>query len=82
MSTPAQTDDEIRTISARLYAADDAALFELVAEHPLDFGCRPIAPGVTKRAAVHPGTAVCARAARNCWTRAYASTCRPRRCST
>ena len=41
MSTPAQTDDEIPTISARLYAADDAALFELVTDRPLDYGCRP-----------------------------------------
>ena len=43
MSTPTQDTDDVRVISARLYADDPDALFALVAEHSLDFGCRPSA---------------------------------------
>ena len=43
MSTPTQDTDDVRVISARLYADSPDALFALVAEHSLDFGCRPSA---------------------------------------
>ena len=43
MTTPDQTDDDVRIIQARLYADDRDALFSLIASHSLDFGCRPIA---------------------------------------
>ena len=43
MTIPTQDADDVRVISARLYADDRDALFALVAEHSLDFGCRPSA---------------------------------------
>jgi murein tripeptide amidase MpaA len=43
MTTPTQDTDDVRVISARLYADSQDALFALVAEHSLDFGCRPSA---------------------------------------